>query len=241
MNPRTHDRASLSVLVTLVLTAFAPAQVGDKGAKKVQAKPAAAGESGETSTDAAKTGAAAGKRTETLEKLPIAVVDMEKVAPHSKAYKSGRETLKRLGRVFNGKLKQIEGQIESLKLELQLLLQPSPEKIEKTLQLRSLIGRHGLADKLYSSEYGRQQAMNDNAIYKEVQAAVRELAQKRGIVLVLRKHTSISVAAMLDKKQALSEVAAIRKQTDRNRNRSVLYSAEGTDITEDVIKILKGK
>ena len=154
--------------------------------------------------------------------------------------KSGFETLKGMSQTFGGKLKQIEDKIEELKAELRLLLE-SPERTDKTLELRSLVGRHRLAEEIYNSAIGRQQAANDDAIHKELQAAVRELAQKRGILLVLRKHSSLSIAAMMDKKQARTAAAALRKQTDQNRNRSVLYSAEGMDITEDVIKILKGK
>ncbi len=221
---------SVSTLVVLLLVAPLAAQVVQK-----KGDPALATKGKATVKKAVETG---GKREPAP--IPFAVVDMEKAATHTKAFKKGMAEGAKQAQMYQKDIEGMKSQVKSFKLEIEMMV-VSPERMQKELEREALLGKLSLAGKMYNTELERQKVLNDDKIYQEVSVAVAELAARRGILLVLRKHPHLTIKEMLARRMARSAASAMNRQILANRQRGVIYHAPDLDITEDLIKYLKAK
>jgi Skp family chaperone for outer membrane proteins len=169
--------------------------------------------------------------------LPIAVVDIGKASTHTKAAQSGLERLKAMHTSYQTKLNKIADTLTSLEAEM-AVLKDSPEKVDRQIDFASLVQRQRISQERYQKEIAKQRLTNDGEIYREVEAAIGELARRRGILLVLRKRAHMSVEELVGKDGDESE--ARQRQGSQDRLRDVLYTAASIDLTDDLIKYLKG-
>ena len=170
--------------------------------------------------------------------FPIAVVDVGKASAHTKAMKSGLEELKKMHASYQAALGILSKQLESLDLEISLMKIPSPEKMEKQIVMSGLIRRRDASKKFYDAALTDRRTKMDVLVYREIAAALAELAKKNGILLVLRKRAHMSSEEVI--KQGGTAEEATKRQIGTDRLRDVLYHAPAIDLTEDLIKYLKG-
>ena len=202
------------------------------------ASPAQGPEKGEKGKAPAETKAPATRKVEPAShgkavSLPIGVVDLDAVLEHTSAWKKGQDLLAQMKAHFEGKMKAADDKIESLQYALKLL-NDSPERDEKELELGALAQRRQLAAKLYNRELARARNRNEVQMVEEVDVVISVLAAKRGLLLVLRKRNPLK----LPEKTPKADAARINSRRATQRN--ILYHAPSLEITQDVIKYLKG-
>jgi Skp family chaperone for outer membrane proteins len=170
--------------------------------------------------------------------FPIAVVDVGRASVHTKAMKGGLEELQKMHASYQAALGALSKQLESLDLEISLMKIASPEKMDKQIEMSGLIRRRDASKKLYDAALTDRRTKMDVLVYREIDAALAELAKKNGILLVLRKRAHTSTAEIL--KQGGTAEEATKRQIGSDRLRDVLYHAPAIDLTDDLIKYLKG-
>ncbi len=170
--------------------------------------------------------------------FPIAVVDVGKAAVHTKAMKVGRENMKRMHTLFKQSLATVGKELETLDLEISMMNNPSPQKMAKQIELAGLVREQEASKKLYDAALSRKRSETDNAVYREIEAALAQLAKRNGILLVLRKRTHHTVKDVVE--QGGTEAEALSRQVSNDRLRDVLFHAAAIDLTDDLIKYLKG-
>ncbi len=228
----TRQTAALPILLCLGLALASPTAAQNGKTRKVT--PAAAKAAQASKPNRAE---AAGKR-KTAAAPPFAIVDMRKAASHTKAFKSGLATRAKMKDSYQKEIEAMTARIKSLKLEIEIM-QVSPERMQKQLDCETLISRHGFATKMYNSDLERERVVNDDKIYVELQTAVAELANSRGILMVFRRRPHLTVREMLQKNFVRSETEGISHQIRANQQRSVIYHVADLDLTDDLIKYLK--
>jgi len=221
-----HPRPTRSFLPALSGLFLAIALFGQTG--EAQARPV----SGEKSGVARPTQKPAGPR------LPIAVVDVGKASTHTKAMRNGLEELRTMHGAYQKSLEALGKQLETLDLEISLMKIASPEKVEKQIEMSALLRRREAAKKLYDGALAERRTRMDALVYREIEAALAELATRNGLLLVLRKRGNPTLDELV--KTGSSPEEAVKRQLSADRLRNVLYSAPAIDLTEDLIKYLKG-
>ena len=185
MTRTTRNAVSLSVLAALVLTPLVPSQSDTKPSPAV----------------------AKGKKTQPI---LLAVVDMERGALATKAFAKGLVTFQKLRDDFAELGRKLVGDIQELEVELDLL-RPSPERDQKHLERQVLLARQKGTKDLFELELIRQKVANTKEIESELNAAVAELAAERGILVVLRMRTTLSIQDMVSRKLLLDRGTAAAK------------------------------
>lgn len=218
-------RLFVPALSGLVLAFAVPAQAGKVGAKSVAGDKPAAGQK--------LPGPARG-----APKFPIAVVDVARAAAHTKAMRGGLEELRKMGSSYQKTLSALAKQVETLDLEISLMKIASSEKVDKQIELSALLQREKAAKQLYAGMVNTRRDKMQVAVYLEIELALAELATRNGILLVLRKRTHQTEAEIM--KQGRTAQAAIKQQLINAQSRDVLYNSPTIDLTEDLIKYLKG-
>ena len=212
MTRTTNHAVSLLILAALVLTPLTPSQS--------ETKPAPAAATGQ-------------KAQPTF----LAVVDMERAALQTKAFKKGLVTFQKLRDDFAELGRKLIGELQELEVELDLL-KPSPERDQKHLERQVLLARQKGTKDLFELELIRQKVANTKEIESELNAAVAELAAERGILVVLRMRTTLSIQDMVSRKLLLDRGTAAAK-VRALQERDVVYTAPQLDLTDMVIKYLK--
>lgn len=217
-------RLFVPALSGLLLALALPAQAGKAGAPPVAGNKTA----GQKPSESARK----------VPKFPIAVIDVAEAAAHTKAMRSGLDELRKMGASYQQTLNVLGKQIETLDLEISLMKIASSEKVEKQIELSALLQREKAAKQLYAGMVNTRRDKMQVSVYREIEAALAELATRNGILLVLRKRARPSIAEMV--KKGRSEAAAVKQQLVSDQSRDVLYSSKTIDLTDDLVKYLKG-
>ena len=216
-------RSFLPALSGLFLATALPAQVGE-----VQTRPASGDKSVKVQASP----------EVPRPKFPIAVVDVGKASTHTKAMRKGLEELRAMHAAYQKALEALGKQLETLDLEISLMKIASPEKVEKQIEMSALLQRREASKKLYDATLAERRTKMDATVYREIEGALAELATRNGILLVLRKRGNPTIDEMVKKGSTPEE--ATKRQLGADRLRDVLYNAPAIDLTEDLIKYLKG-
>lgn len=160
--------------------------------------------------------------------LKIAVIDLQRVYENHPAFKAGREVLteetKELQREALAKRSELETQGEPLKK-----MKPgSPEFNELRDKLQSQA-------RDFQDQYTRKvqaQAMKESQLYEKtyenISSEVEQLAQARGIPLVLQRNNKFSDSLKSGKERSAQDIIS-------GLNQTVIYQS-GLDITDDIIQ-----
>lgn len=219
------SRLLVPVLSGLVLASALPAQGGGATAKPAAIKKSAKAQKSEVPVQKAPA-------------FPIAVVDIGLASTHTKAMQKGLEELQKMHSAFKRTLDGYTKEIETLRVEISMMKITTDEKIELQIELSAKVQRRDTAKERYDAVLNLRRGKMDAAVYREIEAALAGLSKAKGILLVLRKRTHQTVKEIV--KKGGTPADATKRQISNDRLRNVLYNARAIDMTEDLIKYLKG-
>ena len=170
----------------------------------------------------------------------FAVVDIEEASQHTKAFAAAEEDMVRAQERFQQRIASFKDSLDALEAQI-ALLRPSLERTEKEIEAIGLQNTIKAAGEIYSQELTLINLKHKTKIYDEMNAAIEDLARRRGIAMVIRKRP---IDSLEDIRAAagpnITEGEALNERSRMFQARDVLYVAPEFDLTEDLIKILKG-
>lgn len=156
----------------------------------------------------------------------VGVVDMVKVSDAYPRREQVKAMIAKREQELNDKLNEVKKKRDTLVLEIKALDRKSEEYAEKEHEIQMLDIEGEALDKRFGRKMQEISADALSQIYKEILAAVAEIAKQRGLLLVLRSRDAELMAQM-------------QRKPDPFENRDVLYFDKSLDISDDVIKLMK--
>ena len=229
LNPpaRAGSPALVLVLGLALLLPCLPAQVNGAKTKPPQetAKTARPTDAGATNKGAGKKGAT-NKKVPKLASLRIAMVDVRRATTGHPLWEARNAELATWARTARARIGKLEQSLQSKRAELATLNRGS----RASEQVRIQIKKEDYGLEVEKRHFNDAAGVKNNRLLLELQThvygAITELAEKKGIHLVLRQKPDLTRDGAM---------AKLRLNADMD----VLYAAASLDITDDVIDFLK--
>jgi len=216
---RLQHRVLLLCLWCMPWLGFAAAPgalVAQNGAKAAEA----------SARDAAKPAAAA--------KPVVGVVDIDKAVEFYPKAIAERERLQALNKSFVERMDAITKQIDQVRADMMLEKEGSDQREWKQLEYGELQKRREVLKALLTRQFDREQQKGLITIYEDVEAAIAEVAKRRGVQIVLRHTPTLGPEDLVKDPSSAQRQRLIQYDT-----RLVWFASEEFDLTPAVINFLK--
>jgi Skp family chaperone for outer membrane proteins len=153
----------------------------------------------------------------------VAVVDVIRIFNECQQTKDVNERFQLRDENFAGQRQKLKEAVDAKEKELQAFARGSKEYIERFKQWVQLQVEYGSTIKIHQRRIVRDQVLWTRRTYTQIVQAVEEVAKARGLLLVLYR----------DEMDLQTE--DLQDLGSRLRDRKVVFSATGLDITQDVL------
>jgi Skp family chaperone for outer membrane proteins len=181
---------------------------------------------------------AAGKAAEAANRarpaLVVGVVDIEKAIEFYPKAIAERERLQTINKTFLGRMEALTKQIEQVRNDMMLEKEGSDQREWKQLEFGELQKRREVLKALLTREFEREQQKGLVAIYEDLEAAIAEVAKRRGVHIVLRQSPTLAPEDL-----SKDPNSAQRQKLFHYDSRYVWYASEEFDLTPALINFLK--
>jgi Skp family chaperone for outer membrane proteins len=198
-----------ALLATAAATTFLPAQDGKTPGAPVEAaaKPAA---------------------------MVIGVVDLERAADQYPRRLKMKEELQAKANAYGRRLEELKRNLDEEKVRLDSTDEHAEEREDIELRLQLMQQERQALGKRFNDMLRLEEARMMTAIYQDLEAAVKKVAEARGVAIVLRTLNAGPAAADPAKAPAKEVIGRLGVL----ENRQVWYAAPEVDLTDDLIKLL---
>lgn len=157
--------------------------------------------------------------------LPVAVIDMVKVFNECDQWKAIKDLLEKKTQQHNAEAEKRKEEITAKTAELDAYHPDKPEWAKCREEVARLRISAGVWAELQKNRFDQLQKQWVDRNYADISKAVAQVAQKRGLALVLVRDEIQTDAK--DYNQMFAQIL----------NRKVVYHSAGIDITEEVMKL----
>jgi Skp family chaperone for outer membrane proteins len=164
----------------------------------------------------------------------IGVVDFVKAFDQYPRYIEMRTQLDALGKTYDDRLKEMSKTIDELRGQLKMIKEDSDERAEREFAVERAIADQRALAKILRDRLDVENMRMMVLVYQDFEEAIRRVAEKRGMTLVLRVHDmgdAVSDPGKLSPKNVETRIAGFERK-------QVWFAAAPIDITQDVIKLL---
>lgn len=164
----------------------------------------------------------------------VAVIDIRKVMEQYPKFIAERERLVALENTLLERIEALTKQIEQVRNDMMLEKDGSDQREWKQLEYGELQKRREVLKALLARQLEREEHKGMVTIFADIEAAIAEVARRRGVHIVLRQNPTPTGAEL-----AKDPERAIRQKLSNYDARTVWFASEEFDLTPAVINYLK--